>query len=50
MKNGWLETENLGFGDLLLSAKLADMTHTWITHQLAAAAEGRKQADPMKAR
>lgn len=47
---GWRETENLGYEDLLPAAKLLDMAHTWIMHQLAADAKGRKQADGVTAK
>jgi hypothetical protein len=42
---GWRETDNLGFDDLLAAAKLLDSAHTWITHQLEADRKGRKQAE-----
>ena len=41
---GWRETDNLGFEDLLPAAKLLDQAHTWIQHQLAADAKGRKES------
>lgn len=41
---GWRETDNLGFDDLLAAAKLLDQAHTWITHQLEADRKGRKQS------
>ena len=42
---GWRETENLGYDDLLPAAKLLDMAHTWILHQLAADRKGRQLSD-----
>ena len=42
---GWRETDNLGFDDLLSAAKLLDQAHTWIGHQLDADRKGRKQAE-----
>lgn len=48
--DGWRNTENLGYEDLLPAAKLADMAHTWIMHQLAADSKGRKQADNVTAK
>ena len=48
--DGWRETDNLGYDDLLPAAKLADLAHTWIMHQLAADAKGRKQADGVTAK
>ena len=52
-KNGddaWKESDSLGFDDLLTMAKLLDLAHTWIMHQLAADAKGRKQADGVTAK
>ena len=43
--DGWRETDNLGFDDLLAAAKLLDQAHTYITHQLDADRKGRKQAE-----
>ena len=43
-EEGWRETENLGFEDLLPAAKLLDMSHTWILHQLASDSKGRKES------
>jgi hypothetical protein len=40
----WRETDNLGSDDLLPAAKLLDMAHTWVLHQLEADRKGRKQA------
>jgi hypothetical protein len=42
---GWRETDNLGFDDLLAAAKLLDLAHTWIGHQLDADRKGRKQSE-----
>lgn len=42
---GWRETDNLGYDDLLAAGKVLDMSHTWILHQLAADAKGRKQSE-----
>jgi len=39
---GWRETDNLGLDDLLPAAKLLDLAHTWIMHQLEADRKGRK--------
>ena len=41
---GWRETDNLGYDDLLPAAKLLDMAHSWVMHQLDADRKGRKQA------
>jgi hypothetical protein len=43
--DGWRETDNLGYDDLLSTAKLLDLAHTWIMHQLEADRKGRKQAE-----
>jgi hypothetical protein len=43
--DGWRETDSPGFDDLLPAAKLLDMAHTWILHQLEADRKGRKQAE-----
>jgi hypothetical protein len=40
----WRETEALGYDDLLPAAKLLDLAHTWIMHQLDADRKGRKQS------
>jgi hypothetical protein len=40
---GWRETDNFGSDDLLPAAKLLDMSHTSIMHQLEADKKGRKQ-------
>ena len=40
----WKETDSLGFDDLLAMAKLFDLAHTWIMHQLLADAKGRKES------
>jgi hypothetical protein len=45
VEEGWRETDNLGFDDLLTAAKLLDQSHTWITHQLEADRKGRKQSE-----
>ncbi|VTS00587.1 Uncharacterized protein OS=Singulisphaera acidiphila (strain ATCC BAA-1392 / DSM 18658 / VKM B-2454 / MOB10) GN=Sinac_7658 PE=4 SV=1 [Gemmata massiliana] len=42
---GWRETENLGHDDLLPAAKLLDLAHTWVMHQLEADRKGRKQSE-----
>jgi hypothetical protein len=42
---GWRETDNLGFDDLLASAKLLDLAHTWVMHQQVADAKGHKESD-----
>ena len=44
VEEGWRETDNLGSDDLLPAAKLLDLSHTWIMHQLAADAKGRKES------
>lgn len=41
---GWRETDNLGFDDLLSAAKLLDLAHTWVLHQQQADAKARKEA------
>ena len=41
---GWRETDSLGFDDLLTAAKLLDLAHTWIMHQLAADKKERKES------
>ncbi len=40
----WKETDSLGFDDLLTMGKLLDLAHTWIMHQQAADAKGRKES------
>jgi hypothetical protein len=35
----------LGQDDLLAAAKLLDMAHTWILHQLEVDCKGRKQSE-----
>lgn len=47
---GFRETDNMGFEDLLTAAKLLDMAHTWIKHQLDADSKGRRQADSVTAK
>jgi hypothetical protein len=47
---GRRDTDNLGYDDLLPAAKLLDMAHTWVMHQLAADAKGRQQADKVTAK
>lgn len=41
---GWRETDSLGHDDLLPAAKLLDLAHTWVMHQLDADRKGRKQS------
>ena len=41
---GWRETDNLGYEDLLPAAKLLDQAHTWIMHALTSDANIRKQS------
>jgi hypothetical protein len=41
----WRDTDALGQDDLLPAAKLLDLAHTWIMHQLEADRRGRKQAE-----
>jgi len=43
--DGWRETDNLGHDDLLPAAKLLDLAHTWVMHQLEADRKARKQSD-----
>ena len=38
----WRDTDNLGFDDQLLAAKLHDLTHTWIAQAMKADYEARK--------
>jgi hypothetical protein len=40
----WRDTDALGQDDLLAAAKLLDMAHTWIMHQLEADRKGRQQS------
>jgi hypothetical protein len=40
----WRETDSLGHDDLLPAAKLLDLAHTWVMHQLDADRKGRKQS------
>ena len=40
----WKQTDSIGFDDLLTMAKLLDHAHTWIMHQIAADAKGRKES------
>ena len=44
-EDGWRETDNLGSDDLLASAKLLDLAHTWIMHQLDSDRKGRKASE-----
>jgi hypothetical protein len=39
---GWRETDNLGYDDLLPAAKLLDLA--WIMHQLEADRKGRRES------
>ena len=41
----WKETDSLNADDLLPMAKLLDLAHTWVMHQLEADRKGRKQAE-----
>jgi len=41
----WKETDSLGFDDLLTMAKLFDLAHSWIMHQLEADRKGRKASE-----
>jgi hypothetical protein len=41
----WRDTDAFGQDDLLPAAKLLDMAHTWIMHQLEADRKDRKQAE-----
>ena len=43
-EEGWRETDNLGFDDLLPTAKLLDLAHTWIMHQMQADTKARKES------
>ena len=40
----WRETDSLGYDDLLSAAKLLDLAHTYIGHQLDADRKGRKES------
>ncbi|HYH63525.1 MAG TPA: hypothetical protein VD866_02395 [Urbifossiella sp.] len=42
--DGWRETDSLGHDDLLSAAKLLDLAHSWVMHQLEADRHGRKLA------
>lgn len=42
--DGWRDTEALGYDDLLTAAKVLDLAHTWIMHQMDADRKGRKQS------
>ena len=42
---GWRETDNLGYDDMLPAAKLLDLAHTWVMHQLEADRKGRKASE-----
>jgi hypothetical protein len=46
---GWCDTDNLGYDDLLAAAKLLDQAHTWIGHQLEADRKGRKHSENVTA-
>jgi hypothetical protein len=48
--DGWRETDSLGYDDLLSAAKLLDLAHTWIMHQVAADRKGRKEAEQATAK
>jgi hypothetical protein len=48
--DGWRKPNGLGFDALLAAGKLLDQAHTWIGHQLATDAKGRKQADGVTAK
>jgi len=41
---GFRDTDNLGYDDLLTAGKVLDLAHTWIMHQLDADRKGRKEA------
>jgi hypothetical protein len=47
VEDGWRDTDNLGHDDLLPAAKLLDLAHTWVLHQLASDAKGRKESKQM---
>ncbi len=42
---GWRNTDNLGYDDLLTAAKLLDLTHSWIRDRLDADRKARKESD-----
>ncbi|HYH66891.1 MAG TPA: hypothetical protein VD866_19510 [Urbifossiella sp.] len=42
---GWRETDNFGYDDLLPAAKLIDLAHSWVMHQLEADRRGRKLSE-----
>jgi hypothetical protein len=42
--DGWRETDNLGFDDLLAASKLLDLAHSWVLSQLDADRKARKEA------
>ncbi|MBI3408194.1 MAG: hypothetical protein HY040_07545 [Planctomycetes bacterium] len=42
--DAWRETDSLGHEDLLPMAKLLDLAHTWIMHQVAADRKAKKEA------
>lgn len=42
--DGWRDTEALGFDDLLTAAKVLDLAHTWVMHQMEADRKARKQS------
>jgi len=43
--DGWRETDNLGFDDLLPAIKLLDQAHSWIMNQVEADRKVRKTAE-----
>lgn len=48
--DGWRQSDSLGFDDLLAAAKLLDLAHTWIMHQMTADRKGRKEAEQVSAK
>lgn len=42
--DAWRETDSLGYEDLLPMAKLLDLAHTWIMHQMASDRKAKKEA------
>jgi hypothetical protein len=42
--DSWKETDSLNFDDLLPMAKLLDLAHTWIMHQLQADQKAKKDS------
>jgi hypothetical protein len=42
--DAWKETDSMGFDDLLTLAKLLDLAHTWILHQMEADRKAKKDA------